>query len=823
MRALLVAVIYCVFFLSGVAALAYEISWSRQIGLLFGHTVAAAATVLASYFFGLALGYWLGGKFVVKSQRPLLWYGLFEITAGLGSLLVPWALAWLHTETFAPLIHQSTPTLQLVIRASVCLLIMLPATTALGATLPMMACWLESTNPGNTNRIAWAYGLNTCGGLVGVLLTTIVLLSTVGVSSSNFLAAALSGFCGILAITCHLVSFLEDGRFASSVPPPNEGTFEAVLAITGEQPPTLSCQGELLSKTRLSVLVGVSGFVTLAVEVLYTRLFALVFHNSTYTFGLVIAVVLAGLAIGSWIAAWAGGRYDARAIARWAMLLAGGAIGVSTLVFLQRTGLCYFDGGDTFATYMSTSLGLVALVVLPPITLLGMVLPLLWKVALARNVEIQKAETATTVGRLTAINTLAAAAGALVASFVLLPLLDLWGSFALLAMLCVAASLLLLESRTAEEASSGSSNRIGYASVLISIVCVSIAAWQFAASQSGVPPRKELLLRKTGAYGWIDVVRTNRTGTLSLRENVNYTHGSTASAQWEQRQGHIPLLLHPDPKSVLFLGCGTGATAGSATLHPEVESIAIAELIPEVIAAAALFESSNLGVLSDPRTEVFIDDARHTLLASDRQYDVIISDLFVPWESKTGYLYTVDHYLIARQRLRPGGIFCQWLAMWQLGDGEFEMIADGFSEVFPYTTLWWDKVEFDRSIVGLIGSEQPLRIDGQTLSLRLADLHKQTAIIDRRIRSPEDLGRLFIGRWHPSGARLLNTDEHPRLEFSMPLTYADHETLKRRTMQSYYQDVLAKLTADGVEFSDVDRSKVEPDARRAWQKLQLRK
>jgi spermidine synthase len=229
-----------------------------------------------------------------------------------------------------------------------------------------------------------------------------------------------------------------------------------------------------------------------------------------------------------------------------------------------------------------------------------------------------------------------------------------------------------------------------------------------------------------------------------------------------------------------------------------------------VIEAARLFGQSNLGVFDDPRTRTHIDDARHFLLASDAQFDVIVSDLFVPWESRTGYLYTVDHYRLSKVRLKPGGIYCQWLPLWQLGSDEFEMIANGFADVFPYATLWLGKGAKFKTVAALIGSDQPLQLDAQSLDARIRTTFSNSTTADC-------LAQLYIGRWPASPEGLRNTDEHPRLEFAMPLTYADRRTLQQQRLRAYFDDVLAKLPQEGV-------SQVTSAAERhRWQALQLRK
>ena len=791
--------VYAIFFLSGAAALTYEISWSRQIGLLFGNTASAAATVLASYFVGLALGYALAGRLAGRTRNPLAAYGVMEFTAAIWTLLIPTLIQLLREGQFASFLQHLSPSSRTLLRAAFCILLFLPATTALGATLPLMARWVDGF--AGRGRIALAYGVNTFGGLAGVLLATIVLLSQVGVVASSYLAAAVAIGIGLVAI----VLSYSDGTSA------RVQKHREVVEVSANDAGT---------SWLLAFLVGLSGFITLALEVLYTRLFALTFHNSTYTFGLVISVVLFGLAVGAWIAALAERRGHAISLAGWSFLLAAGAISFSTLLFLNQTGLSYFRGGTTFSSYMAASVGFVALIVLPPSLLLGTVLPLLWNAACRSNSRSKSADLevlptggiAKVVGRMTAVNTLSAAGGALAASFVLLPTLGLWASFTALATGSLIGGVSLLAARRS----------LTFWATAIACCCLIIAAWRVTSQQLAVPERKILLTRTEGAYGWVDVLKDKQTGSLSLRENINYTHGSTASAAWERRQSHIPLLIHPQPKNVLYLGSGTGATAGGAVMHDEVESIVVAELIPEVIDAARMFEESNLGVFEDSRTEVHIDDARHYLLATDRKFDVIIADLFVPWESKTGYLYTVDHYAITRERLAPGGLFCHWLPMWQLGQEEFEMIADSLATAFPHTTLWWGKVEYDRSIIGLIGSNAPLVLDGELIDRRLENIYANGPV-DSRLNRPIELGRRYIGTWEVQFNATLNTDEHPRLEFAMPLTYANRGTMKLDRMQTYFDEHLSRLTADGVKFLRFETDQLSSENRRAWQRLQLRK
>lgn len=320
-----------------------------------------------------------------------------------------------------------------------------------------------------------------------------------------------------------------------------------------------------------------------------------------------------------------------------------------------------------------------------------------------------------------------------------------------------------------------------------------------------IVPQSEarILKRWESAYGWIDVVGIPEKGRFALRENIHYIHGDTASSTVREfRQGHLPLLLHAAPHKALFLCLGTGMTAGAALYHPEVERIVAVELIPEVLEAIRFFDQANNHLLDDARTQVYIDDARHWLLAAREQFDVIVSDLFVPWQSQTGYLYTVEHYQVVKRHLTEQGVFCQWLSFNQVGQREFEMIANSFASVFPVTNVWWGRLTPQQSMVMLVGSDRPLSVDGASLDLRLEQLSTRIAQPDPYLSSVKYVCRLYLGQWPvPTESTLLNTDEHPRVEFLTPLTYRERNLLTYQTFLKYFDQDLSRLPATGVHFN----------------------
>lgn len=782
--------IYFVFFLSGAAALVYEISWTRQIGLLFGHTVHAASIVLASYFAGMAIGYLLGAKWSSRVS-PLKGYAVAEVVVAAWAFMIPAILQLSESSMIAPWFSHTSFALQTATRAVFSFLLLLPATIALGVTLPMMASYFSGNNPGqlsnvqNSSRVTLAYALNTCGALLGVLSATFLMLVVVGVRTSSYVAAGLSVLCALAAL------FLAKKETRAV-------RLNSELSTVNSELSTLN--------SGLSTLAFLSGFGILTLQVLYTRMFSLVFHNSTYTFGIVVAVFLASLAIGAAITSLLLGRFAANRLIGVTTGIGALATAGSVVVFVSITDMKYFSSGDSFVQYMVGAILLVSIVVAPAITCLGMMLPQVWVLA------AQSGTAARVVGHLTAVNTMAAALGALVASFVFLTWIGLWQSVVLIAVLFLIAALVLL----------WRAKQTKFATVFsILTAAVSVIAWQ-SPIESEFNRREyheQLVKRWNSSYGWIDVVQNEKTGSYKIHQNLHYRFGKTGSNVREYRQAHIPILLHDSPDEVLFLGLGTGLTAGGAIPHSDVENIVAVELIPEVVDAVRMLSKHNYNVVDDPKVDIQIDDARHYLLANERAFDIIISDLFVPWESETGYLYTVEHYEIALQRLNPDGLFCQWLPLYQLGDREFESIANSFASVFPHTTIWWGQLETTSPVVALIGSHSSIDVDPIELARRLDSLNTNATAPDRSIATPERFWDHYIGDWQLQSNAQFNTDEHPRVEFLTPVSNRDGKMIKGKVLEQYFENVLFNLpmtsaTLQGDKSQDALR-------RRSAQKLIL--
>jgi len=725
-------------FLSGAACLIAELSWNRQLGSLFGHTAETSALVLGLWFAGMAIGYRFGLK-LGQSLDGFRGYAVCEFIAAIGLAIAPFSISLAHASQLAPLIHHESIFISLPLRILITAISLGPVTIAYGATLPFLSqmCVSASTNADQSlRRLTFIYALNTAGAVPGTLIAPSILFTSIGVKTSSYFAALCAILCGFLALSLRPRATAH----AANPPLPNpvwEGSSERQQARGRADHPT----------ARWMILAGLSGFVTLGLEVLYTRLFALVFHNSSYSFACVLATFLLALALGSVGVRLLSHRFALQPLCLSVAIVLTLAIPASVWLFAGLTRFQYVEARSSLFNYLSHCMILTSAVMLLPATTAGMLLPLAWK-------GLQDSGTAITssVSRATFVNSCCAAMGSLAAGFLLTRIVGLWGSFGVLASL--AASVVLLF----HDKSALTRTRLATFLVVLSI------AW-FPAfkspEQSFASSIERVLHRWNSSYGWVDVVQDSTSGVRRIRQNLHYRFGATGTnAEREFRQATLPLLLHPSPKQVAFLGVGTGMTAAGAVPHADVQQISLVELIPEVFDAARILKDDNRNVIDDPRTMRFPDDARHFLTSTTGSFDVIVADLFVPWESGSGYLYTTDMYRSAKARLKPGGHFCQWIALYQLGEIDFEMIARSMRSVFPHVSLWWCHLHPTKPIIALIGSDKPLVLDSQQIDRRIQNLETSGSTIDSLIPSSTRLAELYIGDWQETIGPL-NTDEFP--------------------------------------------------------------
>ena len=533
-------------------------------------------------------------------------------------------------------------------------------------------------------------------------------------------------------------------------------------------------------------------------------MFVQVLQNSVYTFSAILTIFLTALAIGAFIARVMSGRikHDPSTIAL--LLFASGiAVLLVPFGFISWTdGMKYIATGTAFVDYLVEVMLAVGVLVGIPMLIMGTLLPYLYRYA-----ESLDEQPGVIIGRLNGWNTFGAVLGSLIAGFVLLDWLGLWASMRLMGTLYLLSAVFFMIRRQMP-----SRWVVSGLVVLLAPISLLDPAKLPAIRIEPIEKNEALLELWEGSGGTVAVVQQEE----GLRTKLNnwYTLGGSGAAEIERMQTQLPMSLHPSPEEVFYLGLGTGITAGASLEFP-VKKVVVSELVGDVITASEkYFRDYTNNLYQDGRVQVVNEDGRNYLRATRERFDLIISDLFIPWRSGVGYLYTTEHFQTANQRLKPGGLFVQWVPMFQVSDREFGIIARTMTEAFPKVTLWRGDFYADNPIVALIGhqSDSPL-----TAETPIAKLSAQALQIVRSGKGdPIPLLAHYLGpvtlEHELISASLVNTDNLPWIQYLAPETHRMVNARQKQWfigepllsfMQEIQQDVkpqedpyLAKLPAD---------------------------
>ena len=558
-----------------------------------------------------------------------------------------------------------------------------------------------------TGRIAAVYAVNTAGGAAGVWLTAFVVLPALGVHVTIGVAVAMNVLAALLAFPARSTAF---------TPPLADSAPDAALRF-------------------VPLLLFATGMTALALELLWTRALEQILSGTIYTFATVLAVYLAGIAFGGVVAS----RIRATRFRLAIVLSTLGATVVATpsiVPLLERLHQSGIARGPAAESLIAMALLLV------PTTLMGMTFPLL--VTLGRR----------SIARLTAANTAGSLLGPLVAGFFLLPRLGL------------ALTIVLLGLFTAVLAVVVAPRRSFAAAFLAALTLIAIPmARPLRIHDAG----ESLVAYRDDTAATVAVVRGAEGQRLKV--NNSYSLGGGRGVFTERRQGHLPMFLHPDPKRVLVLGIGTGNTLGAVAMHRPERLVAV-DLLPGVVDLASThFGGTNGNVLRRPDdAEIVVADAARIVRSSRESFDLVIGDLFHPWQAGVGGLYSQEHFASVRTRLGHRGVFVQWLPLYQLSTDDFRTVTRTFLRVFPHAEAWLGNFGATTPIVALVGSELPIAFRGDRWEAAMRESRLRTALaevyLDQRVELDASFvcDRPLLERF--AGRGPVNTRDRPRIEFS---------------------------------------------------------
>jgi len=694
---------------SGCAALIYEIVWLQLLQLVIGSTAVSMAVLLGTYMGGMCLGSLALPRLISPRRHPFRVYAALELgigLIGLAVLTVMPVVVRIYTANAGP------GFLGILLRGLISALCLLPPTILMGATLPALARWLETT-PQGVSWMGFLYGGNTAGAVLGCLLAGFYLLRVHDMATATFFAAAING---AVALISFLLAKRAEHRSAPEAP-----------AAAGRAP----------GNGPIYVTIAASGLCALGAEIVWTRLLSLMMGATVYTFSIILAVFLAGLGLGSGAGSiLSRKKFSPRIMLGICQLLL--AVGIAWTSYMIAKSLPFWPVNPALSKspWISFQVDLVRClwVVFPAALLWGASFPL----ALAASARPGQ-DGGRLVSRIYAANTIGAIIGSIAFSLVLIPAFGTHRSQQALIGLSAAAALLALGpivNKTPLGARAGSAQpdsglRIGGLAWLSGAVALGVflvlstpaVPWELIAFGRYLPTRTEkssLLYFGEGMNSSVAVTELEG-GIRNFHVSGRVEASSSAQdMRMERMLGHIPALIHPEPKSALVVGCGAGITSGTFVLYPGMERIVICEiepLIPKVV--ARYFGQENYDVLDDPRVQVVYDDARHYILTTDEKFDVITSDPIHPWIKGSAPLYTKEYYEMVKRRLNPGGVIAQWVPLYESTPETVKSEIATFFAVFPGGTIWSNDFNGQGYDVVLVGRDQETPIDVDALQQRL--------------------------------------------------------------------------------------------------------
>jgi spermidine synthase len=740
------------FFLSGAATLAYEVVWVKLLTLQFGSAAWSISTVVASFMAGLGAGGAWAGRRADRIRRPLRAYALLELGIALfGVVSVP--LLRNMAGVLDPLYHLTDGYFSLFVLLQFLLSFAMLAvpTFLMGASLPLLI--VAVTEEAAFRRsVALFYGINTLGAAAGTLVAGLVLMPVLGISDTVWIAVA----AGVLVAAG---GYLLDLRMG-----PREVSEEYRRPAASTRTPRL-----------LLAAVAMAGCLGLFYQIAWTRLLIPVVGSSVYAFTIILTTVLLGIGVGSLLAAVPSFRESScwRAVA--VALGVGSCSALAGLFAVNElpgmfTAMAQGTGDRTWLLFLSQGV-LAASIVLVPACAMGAVLPL--GIAAWRS-EVGSRGWA--VGGMYAANTIGAIVGSVLAGFAFLPWLGATGSIRLGATLgmVVTVVLFLLDRTSAQR------QRLGWAGLCAAM----LAAFAFALPQIDVknlqqgvfrrlqaneehsPLGNFLLYTREGTNATVTVFRTRNSTVLKVNGKADASTGEDMDSQY--LLGHLPMFLHPGPQEVCIIGYGSGATVYATATHPNVTAVDVVEIEQAVLDASEYFNSVNHGILEDSRVRLYTEDGRNFLRHQKKTYDVILSQPSNPWIAGISSLFTTEYYRAASARLKPGGLFCQWMQAYETSAETVRVVLHTLASEFPYVAVF--KVSDDLICVA---SHSPIAGSARRYAEHFSLPKVRNSLRRIQIETPFDL---FAGAFlrFPENADafespIKNTDDNLWLEYRAPI------------------------------------------------------
>jgi spermidine synthase len=748
------------FALSNMSALIYEVAWSRELTYVFGTSVYAISTILTCFMTGLGIGSFWIGRLADKSKNPLRLFALLELGIGIYGILVIWIFSLLvHPYQFLHSMFYGT-FLFVFSQFVLAFATLIIPTTFIGATFPIMSKIYTKKYTLLGEKVGVVYSLDTVGAAIGSFSSGFLLIPILGLSKTIIFAALIN-----LAVSWAIYNLSTD----------------TVLRIKKTNPRVKGPMDRLIIACFFF-----SGFAALMYEVIWTRSLSLVFGTTTFAFSTMLSTFMIGLALGSYAISRVVDRVKDLVSIFVYVELGIAFCGVLSLFLFSNLDMLYFTiyskWNASFSAMWFIFFLIFFLLLLAPTMLMGMTMPIVSRIYSSSMQSVGK-----DIGVVFSSNTFGGIFGSFAAGFILLPVIGVEKATVIAALMNIGVATAMFGHSKIK--------KIVFLPVLgiFLVICGVLTIQALEPLQIGVyyhapafesiddyrkfKAETRLLFKKDDPNGLVTVTKIG--DLVSLRINGKVEANNFGDIPHQYMVALVPLITHKEPKSVLNIGLGAGFTL-SVIEDFDVDKIDSIEINPAVVdATEKYFSEYNNNALKDPRVNLIIADARNYLFTSNKRYDVIISEPSNIWISQSGGLFTREFYDVVKEHLNDGGIFCQWVSLFDQKAEDFKIFLNTFHSVFPYVQVY--KV---RGSAILIGSEEEMHLEYPRLvekfnSERVKDhfaklryvRYVKDGIMDRNLPDVE----YFLSFYHMNseevrdyvgGVEEKNTDDMPILEFN---------------------------------------------------------
>lgn len=795
------SIVFICFLLSGISGLIYEVVWTRMLTYVFGGTTLAVSTVLTAFLGGLALGSYLGGRFIDNFKKPLLAYGVLELIIGIYGLFVP----FIFSDNFlAPIwqtvvqVFEGVQFISYLVRFLISIILLAIPTVMMGATLPILSRYLTNVRPDIIPfNVGALYTINTAGAILGAFFSGFVFLPSFGVTPTIYIAAFLN------LMLAALVIFLAKANKKLQADTPEtkydkKADLETLISQSQEDIPL-----ELVKLTMIALMI--SGFVALVFEVVWTRTLTLVFGSSTYAFSTMLVTFLTGLTVGTAVMTKFHEKLERPVF--WVGAILCGIAFTSFLTacffnelpwtFLSRAQKLPDDPTSSWFLLTIHRFTVSSLVMFLPTFLSGMIFPLVIRIYSARPDHIGES-----VGKLYSLNTLGAIIGSFTSGFIFIPLFAFLGSgiqntTKLAILISLGFGLYLIYRDTANNpATTEKQLKISTSWIYITAAIGIIAnlfvmpPWDKSIMTTGVAiyhslsyknlsreqffnifkfdtAKEKIKLYKEGLTTVVTVTGDPQGNTTLLKNNGKVDAGvptdgdgpSQADMVTQVLLGQLPLLLHNnEPENALVIGLGSGCTAGSVVRYPSIKNVKVCEIEKGVIDADKYFEppmdkspldgnGSPLNKSRNPLAEkvkAIYTDGRNYLLTTKEKFDIIISQPADPWVQGASSLFTKEFWELGAKHLKKNGLFCEWIQLYSITPEYLGVLVNSFKEAFSGSVYL-----FRPGLAGevlLIGSNDSLEIDVGKIEQRIKTTFTATSTKagSIEVKTIDDLSRVSL-------------------------------------------------------------------------------